>query len=205
VAEEAKERMSPTSRVLVLIRHGETEWTKSKQHTGRQDIPLDEAGRQEAELLRHRLTAWPFARVLVSPLSRARDTCVLAGLGDRAEPRPDLMEFDYGTYEGRTRTDILRERPEWNLWRDGCPQGETPDLVGIRADRILSEVRGVEGDVAIFSHGHMLRILAARWIRSPAAFGEHLALSTASVSVLGYEHSSEVIWLWNDVSHLTSR
>jgi probable phosphoglycerate mutase len=205
VAEEAKERMSPTSRVLVLIRHGETEWTRSKQHTGRQDIPLNEAGRREAELLRHRLAAWPFARVLVSPLSRARDTCVLAGLGDRAEPRPDLMEFDYGAYEGRTRSDILRERPEWSLWRDGCPQGETPDQVGSRADRILSEVRGVEGDVAIFSHGHMLRILAARWIRSPAAFAERLALSTASVSVLGHEHSSEVIWLWNDVSHLTSR
>ena len=197
--------MSPTSRVLVLIRHGETEWTKSKQHTGRQDIPLNESGRREAELLRSRLKGWSFARVLVSPLSRARDTCVLAGLGDQAQPRPDLMEFDYGAYEGRTRADILRERPEWNLWRDGCPQGETPDQVGIRADRILSEVRGVEGDVAIFSHGHMLRILSARWVRSPAAFGERLALSTASVSVLGYEHSSEVIWLWNDVSHLTSR
>jgi broad specificity phosphatase PhoE len=205
VAEEAKERMSPTSRVLVLIRHGETEWTKSKQHTGRQDIPLNEAGRREAELLQHRLKAWSFARVLVSPLSRARDTCVLAGLGDQAQPRPDLMEFDYGAYEGRTRSDILRERPEWSLWRDGCPQGETPDQVGIRADRILSEVRAVEGDVAIFSHGHMLRILTARWIRSPAALGERLALSTASLSVLGYEHSSEVIWLWNDVSHLTPR
>ena len=197
--------MSQTSRVVVLVRHGETEWTRTKQHTGRQDIPLNDAGRREGELLRHRLAAWPFTRVFVSPLSRARDTAALAGLGDRAEVRPDLMELDYGAYEGRTRTDILRERPEWNLWRDGCPQGETAEQVGVRADRIISEVRGVEGDVAIFSHGHMLRILSARWVRSPAAFGERLALSTASVSVLGYEHSSEVIWLWNDVSHLTSR
>jgi probable phosphoglycerate mutase len=137
--------MSQTSRVVVLVRHGETEWTKSKQHTGRQDIPLTEEGRREAELLRHRLAAWPFSRVLVSPLSRARDTCALAGLADRAEVRPDLMEWDYGAYEGRTRTDILHERPEWSLWRDGCPQGETAEQVGVRADRIISELRGIEG------------------------------------------------------------
>ncbi|HET9156454.1 MAG TPA: histidine phosphatase family protein, partial [Myxococcaceae bacterium] len=181
----------------------ETEWTRPKQHTGRQDIPLNDAGRREAELLRHRLAAWPFTRVFVSPLSRARDTAVLAGLGDRAEIRPDLMEWDYGAYEGRTRTDILRERPEWNLWRDGCPQGETADQVGIRADRVISELRGVEGDVAIFAHGHCLRVLGARWVHAPASFGERLALTTASVSVLGREHSAEVLWLWNDVSHLT--
>jgi broad specificity phosphatase PhoE len=194
--------MSQTSRVLVLVRHGETTWTKTKQHTGRQDIPLDEEGRRQGELLRHRLAAWPFTRVLVSPLSRARDTCVLAGLGDRAEPRPDLLEFDYGAYEGRTRTDILRERPEWNLWRDGCPQGETVEQVGVRVDRVLSEVRGVDGDVAIFAHGHVLRVLASRWIQQPPAFGERIALGTASVSVLGWENSAEVIWLWNDTSHL---
>ena len=195
--------MSQTSRVVVLVRHGETEWTRSKQHTGRTDIPLDDAGRREGELLHHRLAAWPFTRVFVSPLSRARDTAALAGLGDREEVRPDLMEWDYGAYEGRTRTDILRERPEWNLWRDGCPQGETAEQVGIRADRILSELRGVEGDVAIFAHGHFLRVLGARWIQAPAAFAERLALTTASVSVLGREHSAEVLWLWNDVSHLT--
>jgi len=194
--------MSQTNRVVVLVRHGETEWTKSRQHTGRQDIPLDAEGRREAELLRHRLAAWPFARVLVSPLSRARDTCVLAGLGDRAELRPDLMEFDYGAYEGRTREDILRERPDWSLWRDGCPQGETVELVGVRVDRILSEVRTIDGDVALFAHGHVLRILAARWLHAAPSFGERLALSTASVSVLGREHAAEVIWLWNDVSHL---
>jgi len=110
--------------------------------------------------------------------------------------------FDYGAYEGRTRTDILRERPEWNLWRDGCPQGETVEQVGVRVDRVLSEVRGVDGDVAIFAHGHVLRVLASRWIQQPPAFGERIALGTASVSVLGWENSAEVIWLWNDTSHL---
>ena len=194
--------MSQTSRVVVLVRHGETAWTKTKQHTGRQDIPLNEEGRRQGEQLRHRLAAWPFTRVLVSPLSRARDTCVLAGLGDRADPRPDLLEFDYGAYEGRTRTDILRERPEWNLWRDGCPQGETVEQVGVRVDRVLSEVRGLDGDVAIFAHGHVLRVLTSRWIQQAPAFGERIALSTASVSVLGWENSAEVIWLWNDTSHL---
>jgi broad specificity phosphatase PhoE len=194
--------MSQTSRVLVLVRHGETDWSKSKQHTGRQDIPLNAQGRREGERLRHRLAVWPFARVFVSPLSRARDTCALAGLGDRAELRPDLMEWDYGAYEGRTRTDILHERPEWSLWRDGCPQGETAEQVGVRVDRVLSEVRGIDGDVALFAHGHVLRVLTARWLQTPPSMGERYALSTASVSVLGREHASEVIWLWNDVSHL---
>jgi broad specificity phosphatase PhoE len=197
--------MPQTSRVLVLVRHGETEWSKSGQHTGRQDIPLTAQGRHEGELLRPRLAAWPFARVFVSPLSRARDTCVLAGLGDRAESRPDLMEWDYGAYEGKRRAEILRERPEWSLWRDGCPQGETADQVGVRADRVLSEVRAVEGDVALFAHGHVLRVLAARWLQQPAAFGERLALSTASVSVLGREHAAEVLWLWNDTAHLREK
>jgi len=196
--------MSQTSRVVVLVRHGETEWTKSKQHTGRQDIPLNADGRRQAELLRPRLAAWQFTRVFVSPLSRARDTATLAGLGDRAELRPDLMEWDYGAYEGRTRADILRERPEWNLFRDGCPQGEAAEQVGVRADRVLSEIRGIDGDVALFAHGHVLRVLAARWVQQPAAFAERLALSTASMSVLGREHAAEVIWLWNDVSQLSA-
>ena len=195
--------MSQTSRVLVLVRHGETDWSKSRQHTGRQDIPLNAAGRREGERLRHRLAAWPFARVFVSPLSRARDTCALAGLEARAELRPDLMEWDYGAYEGRTRAEILHERPDWDLWREGCPQGETAERVGMRVDRLLSEVRGIEGDVALFAHGHVLRVLAARFLHAPAAVGERYALSTASVSVLGREHASDVIWLWNDVSHLT--
>lgn len=194
--------MSQTNRVLVLVRHGETEWSKARQHTGRQDIPLTARGRQEGALLGPRLAVWPFSRVLVSPLSRARDTCALAGLGDRAEVRPDLMEWDYGAYEGRTRTDILREHPEWNLWREGCPQGETAEQVGVRVDRVLSEVRSVDGDVALFAHGHVLRVLAARWLQASPSFGERLALTTASVSVLGREHASEAIWLWNDVTHL---
>jgi broad specificity phosphatase PhoE len=194
--------MAQSNRVVVLVRHGETEWTRSGQHTGRQDIPLTEQGRQEAERLRPRLAAWSFARVLVSPLSRARDTCNLAGLGEGSEVRPDLMEWDYGAYEGRRRTEILHERPDWSLWRDGCPQGETAEQVGVRADRILSEVRAVNGDVALFAHGHLLRVLAARWVGQAAQFGERLALSTGSLSVLGREHAAEVIWLWNDSSHL---
>jgi probable phosphoglycerate mutase len=194
--------MAQSNRVVVLVRHGETEWTRSGQHTGRQDIPLTEQGRQEAERLRPGLAAWSFARVLVSPLSRARDTCNLAGLGEGSEVRPDLMEWDYGAYEGRRRTEILHERPDWSLWRDGCPQGETAEQVGVRADRILSEVRAVNGDVALFAHGHLLRVLAARWVGQAAQFGERLALSTGSLSVLGREHAAEVIWLWNDTSHL---
>ena len=134
--------MSQTTRVVVLVRHGETEWTRTKQHTGRQDIPLNEAGRREGELLRHRLAAWPFTRVFVSPLSRARDTACSPGSADRAEVRPDLMECDYGAYEGRTRADILRERPEWNLWRDGCPQGETAGAGRRPGGPGLSELRG---------------------------------------------------------------
>jgi probable phosphoglycerate mutase len=146
--------MGPTNRV-VLVRHGETEWTKSGQHTGRQDIPLTEEGRRQAAALRAPLQPWSFARVLTSPLSRARDTCTLAGLGDRAESDPDLVEWDYGTYEGRKRSDILREAPSWSLWRDGCPGGETPEQIGARADRVLARVREVDGDVVLFAHGHI--------------------------------------------------
>jgi broad specificity phosphatase PhoE len=193
--------MGPTNRV-VLVRHGETEWSKSGQHTGRQDIPLTEEGRRQAALLRPRLGQWSFARVWVSPLSRARDTCVLAGLGDRAEAEPDLMEWDYGAYEGRKRPEILKENPGWSLWRDGCPGGERPEQIGARADRVLALVRAVDGDVALFAHGHILRVLTARWLGQPVAFGEHIALSTASVSALGQEHTTDALWLWNDTSHL---
>jgi probable phosphoglycerate mutase len=193
--------MGPTNRV-VLVRHGETEWSKSGQHTGRQDIPLTEEGRRQAMLLRAPLERWTFARVWTSPLSRARDTCTLAGLGDRAEAEPDLMEWDYGLYEGRKRADILRDDPGWWLWRDGCPGGEKPEEIGARADRVLARVREVDGDVALFAHGHILRVIATRWLGEPVSFGEHLALSTASLSVLGQEHTADAIWLWNDTSHL---
>jgi broad specificity phosphatase PhoE len=189
---------------VVLVRHGETEWARDGRHTGRTEVPLTEHGREQAEAVGAALRGRDFAVVLTSPLGRALETCRLAGFGDRAEQRDDLMEWDYGAYEGRTRTDILHERPEWNLWRDGCPQGETAEQVGVRADRIISELRGIEGDVAIFAHGHLLRVLAARWVQAPPGFGERLALSTASVSVLGREHAAEVLWLWNDVSHLTA-
>jgi broad specificity phosphatase PhoE len=195
--------MAPGQRVVVLVRHGETEWSKSGQHTGRMDIPLTDAGRADAERLRPRLARYTFARVLVSPLSRALDTCTLAGLGDRAEKRPDLMEWNYGQYEGKTRKDILAGRPTWSLWRDGCPGGETAAEVGARVDRVLAEVATVQqGDVALFAHGHVLRVLAARWLALPPTDGALLALSTASVSVLGLEHGAQVVWTWNDVSHL---
>jgi broad specificity phosphatase PhoE len=194
--------MAPEKRMLVLVRHGETEWTRTGQHTGRMDIPLTEAGRAEAERLRGRLARYAFARVLVSPLSRARDTCALAGFGDRAEPRPDLMEWNYGQYEGKTRKQILVERPDWSLWRDGCPGGERAADVAARVDRVIAETQTVTGSVALFAHGHVLRILAARWIGLAPEGGALLALSTASVSELGTEHDNQVVWTWNDVSHL---
>jgi broad specificity phosphatase PhoE len=194
--------MDPAQRVVVLVRHGETEWTKTGQHTGWTDVPLTQAGRADAERLKGRLATIGFTRVFVSPLSRARETCALAGLGERAEERPDLKEWNYGQYDGRTSKQILDERPGWSLWRDGCPGGETAGAVGARADRMLAEVRSVDGNVALFAHGHLLRVLAARWIGLPPEDGALLALSTASVSVLGMERASDVIWSWNDVSHL---
>jgi broad specificity phosphatase PhoE len=194
--------MDAAQRVVVLIRHGETEWTKSGQHTGWMDVPLTPAGRADAERLKARLASIGFTRVFVSPLSRARETCALAGLGERAEERPDLREWNYGQYEGRTSKQILAERPEWSLWRDGCPGGEVAAEVGARADRVLTEVRSVDGNVALFAHGHLLRVLAARWIGLPPEDGALLALSTASVSVLGAERGNDVVWSWNDVSHL---
>ncbi|HJV08794.1 MAG TPA: histidine phosphatase family protein, partial [Acidimicrobiales bacterium] len=156
---------------IVLVRHGETEWSVSGQHTGRTDIPLTDAGRRQAEGLGRRLAAWNFARVLSSPLSRALETCRLAGLGDRAELTDDLQEWDYGDYEGRRTADIRQERPGWGLWTDGVPAGETVDDVGRRADRVLDEARAAGGDVALFAHGHVLRVLGARWVDLPPACG----------------------------------
>ena len=190
------------ARQVVLIRHGETEWTKSGQHTGRVDKALTETGRADAERLRGRLAPLGFSRVLVSPLSRAKETCALAGLGPRAEERPELLEWDYGHYEGRTSAQILAERPDWSLWRHGCPGGETAVEVGARVDRLLTELDQMPGSVALFAHGHVLRVLAARWVGLPADSGARLALSTASLSVLGMERGNRVVWCWNDVSHL---
>jgi broad specificity phosphatase PhoE len=183
---------------LILVRHGQTAWSLSGRHTGRTDVPLTETGRRDAERLRICLEEWAFARVLTSPLLRAVETCRLAGLGDRAEVLDDLREWDYGAYEGRTTPDIRTERPGWTLWADGVPRGETAEQVGARADRVLAELRGSEGDVAVFGHGHMLRVLAARWVGLGATDGSRFALDAGSISVLGYERETAVLARWNE-------
>ncbi len=183
---------------IVLVRHGETEWSRSGQHTSRTDLPLLEEGRERAQALRPMLASWNFSLVLTSPLRRARETCELAGFRDRAEVCEDLREWDYGEYEGLTTPQIRAERPDWSLWRDGCPNGEQPEEVGARADRALARLRAAEGDAVAFAHGHIFRVLAARWIELPAAGGARLALRAGAMSVLGYERETAVIQLWND-------
>ena len=183
---------------VVLVRHGETEWSLQGKHTGSTDIPLTATGRRQAEHVGRRLAKWRFELVLTSPLGRAAETCRLAGLGADAQVRRDLMEWDYGRFEGRTTPEIRTEEPGWNLWRDGCPEGESAADVARRADRVISELRPIEGDAAVFAHGHLLRVLAARWLGMPPAAGGGLALSTATISILGHEHETPVIWLWND-------
>jgi probable phosphoglycerate mutase len=182
---------------LVLVRHGETEWSKTGKHTGRTDVPLTEEGARQAKLLSASLSGRRFERVLTSPLGRAAETCRLAGLGELAEAREELVEWDYGDYEGLTTPEIRRERPDWVLWRDGCPGGETAEDVGERVARLLAELGGTEGDVALFAHGHVLRVLAARWIGLPPADGARMALATATVSLLGWERETQVVRLWN--------
>ena len=183
---------------IVLVRHGETEWSVSGQHTGNTDIPLTDAGRRQAEALGARLAAWSFARVLSSPLARALDTCRLAGFGDEAEITDDLREWDYGDYEGQRTVDIRKERPGWDIWVHGVDGGETADDVGRRADRVLDAARATDGDVALFAHGHVLRVAGARWMGLPAVIGGRLELSTATISVLGWERERPVIRRWND-------
>jgi broad specificity phosphatase PhoE len=182
---------------VVLVRHGETEWSRSERHTGRTDLPLTDAGRREAGQLGRDLAGRSFALVLTSPLARAVDTCRLAGLGAGAERRDDLMEWDYGRYEGRTRPEIRAEAPGWDLWRDGCQGGESAADVGRRADRVLAELHNVDGDAAVFAHGHLLRVLAARYLDMRPEAGRSFALSTATISVLGFEHEVPVVQLWN--------
>jgi broad specificity phosphatase PhoE len=181
---------------IVLVRHGETEWTLSGQHTGRTDIPLTERGREQARALAAELARRQFALVLTSPLARARETCRLAGLGERAQEREELLEWDYGDYEGRTTPEIRRERPGWTLWRDGVANGETAARVGARVDRVIAELR-TAGDAAVFAHGHVLRVLAARWLGLEPEAGRLFALDPASISVLGYERETAVVRLWN--------
>jgi probable phosphoglycerate mutase len=180
------------------VRHGETDWSRAGRHTGRTDEPLNERGRQRARALAEKLAGRRFALVLTSPLSRALETCRLAGLGDQAQVEPDLMEWDYGEYEGRTTPEIRTERPGWSLWSDGVVGGETSAEVGARADRVIAKVEGVDGDVAVFAHGHILRVLAARYIGLRPDDGRLLALDPATVSVLGYEHEWHAIRRWNE-------
>lgn len=198
----APAHVAAPSQQVVLVRHGETEWSRTGRHTGRSDIPLDPEGEDQARRLGPRLREWSFAEVLVSPLRRAWSTCDAAGLAATARPDPDLQEWWYGEYEGRTVEEIRAQRPGWTIWRDGVVGGESVDDVGRRADSVISRVRAVRGDVCLVAHGHLLRILAARWCGLPVLAGAHLALSAASVSVLGYERDDPAIWLWDDTHHL---
>ena len=182
---------------LVLVRHGETEWSRGGRHTGRTDIPLSDRGRDEALALRERLDGWTFARVLSSPLSRALDTARLAGFADEVETDEDLLEWDYGDYEGLTTADIRARRPRWSLWADGTPGGESAAAVGTRVDRTIKELRDADADVLVFAHGHVLRVLTARWLSLTPADGRLFALDPATVSVLGYERETPVIQCWN--------
>jgi len=180
-----------------LVRHAETEWSRSGRHTGRTDVPLTDEVRERARALGELLSARAFAAVLASPLDRARETAELAGLGHHAQLREDLLEWDYGDYEGITTPDIRTERPGWYLWRDGVPNGESADEVAARCDRIVDELVAAPGDVAVFAHGHVLRALSARWVEQPVAFGGRLYLATGSLSVLGFEREVRVIRSWN--------
>ena len=196
--------MSETLPVIYLARHGETAWSVTGQHTGLTDLPLTERGERNARRLGERLTGLAFAGVFTSPLQRAARTCELAGFGPLAEVDRDLVEWNYGKYEGLRTVEIHEHHPEWQLFRDGCPDGELPDQVGARADQVVTRVREIKGDVLIFSSGHFLRVLAARWLGLESAAGRFFMLATASVSVLGYEKSlsQPVIRLWNDTRHV---
>jgi probable phosphoglycerate mutase len=192
---------------LILVRHGQTEWSKSGQHTGRTDIPLTDEGREAARLLGKRLqrppwNSFPGARVRTSPLSRARETCELAGFGDRAEKWDALREWDYGEYEGRTSPEIREERPGWVIWRDGVIGGETSWQVANRADQVVAWAKSEESDAVVFAHGHFLRTLAARWLRLDPMRGMVLKLDPAALSILGWEYGDPAITLWNDTAHL---
>ncbi|MFZ0679262.1 MAG: histidine phosphatase family protein [Candidatus Binatus sp.] len=198
--------LSESLPVVYLARHGETAWSLSGQHTGVTDLPLTDRGERNARRLRERLQGLTFAKVFTSPLQRARRTCELAGFGDRAEVFGDLVEWNYGEYEGKRTEEIRAKRPDWQLFRDGCPGGESPDQIGARADRVVKRIREVQGNVLIFSSGHILRVMTARWLGLEPLAGKYFLLSTASLSALGYEHdlSQPVIRLWNDTSHVGS-
>ena len=192
---------------LFLTRHGDTAWTDSRQHTGRTDLPLNERGEERARQLGERLQRFSFVRVFTSPLQRAARTCELAGFGVVTEVDPDLVEWNYGHYEGRRTAEIRAERPDWQLFRDGCPGGESPAQAAARADRVVSRLRAVQGDVLLFSSGHFIRVLATRWIGlEVTANARRFMLSTASLSAVGYENelSRPVIRLWNETNHVSA-
>lgn len=182
---------------VVLVRHGETEWSRDGRHTGRTDLPLTAKGERQAEGLAAPLRSWQFALVLSSPLQRALETCRLAGYGAKAQLRPELVEWDYGRYEGLTSRQIAEQNPGWSLWRDGGPDGETPADVGRRVDRVIAEVRQVAGDVLVFAHGHVLRVLTARWLEMAVAAGARFYLAAGARSTLGFERDTHVIREWN--------
>ena len=192
--------------LVYLARHGETAWSLSGQHTGRTDLPLTGRGEDQARALGERLHGLVFAKVLTSPSQRAVRTCALAGFGATADTDPDLAEWDYGAYEGRRTADILTERPDWQLFRDGAPGGEMAEQVAARADRVIARIRAVHGNVLVVSSAHISRVLAARWLGLPSSGGRYFFLGTASLSLLGYEHdmTEPIIRLWNDQSHVTT-
>jgi broad specificity phosphatase PhoE len=189
--------VSTEEQKVYLLRHGETEWSLNGRHTGVTDIPLTENGRVAARLLKPILAKVTFTLVLTSPLQRARETCELAGLGQFANVEPDLIEWNYGEYEGLTTEQIRSTRPGWSVFRDGCPGGESPEQVGARADRVITKVRTAAGNVALFGHGHFTRVLAARWINLSANYGENFLLDTATLNVLGYYRESPAFMIWN--------
>jgi len=196
--------MSESLGVVYLARHGETAWSLSGQHTGLTDLPLTERGERNARRLGERLKGLNFTKVFTSPLQRASRTCTLTGFGGEGQVDRDLLEWNYGQYEGQRTAEIRRIRPDWELFRDGCPGGESPDQVAARADGVVGRVRAVQGNVLLFSSGHFLRVLAARWSGMEPSSGRHFLLSTASLSALGYEHtrSQPAIQLWNDTHHV---
>ena len=199
--------MGETLPVVYLARHGETAWTVTGQHTGRTNLPLTPNGERNARRLGLRLQGMSFVKVFTSPLQRAIRTCQLAGFGAVAEVDEDLVEWDYGRYEGMRSAEILADRSDWQLFRDGCPDGESPEEVGLRADHVVERVRAAGGDVLVFSSGHFIRVLAARWLElGPGSAGKYLLLNTSSLSALGYEHklSQPVIRLWNDDHHVAA-
>ncbi len=182
---------------VLIVRHGETEWSLSGQHTSRTDLPLTDAGRRRAEQVGADLAGREFALVMCSPLLRARETCRLAGFGDQAVLSDDLREWDYGEYEGLTSPEIWEQNPSWNLWRDGCPGGERPEQVGERADRALDRLRGAGGDAIAFAHGHILRVMTARWLEMEVAAGARFVLDAGSTGLLGYERQTAALARWN--------